>query len=246
MKYQIGEAAAMTGVSIRTLRYYDKIGLLVPAEISEAGYRYYTEREISLLQQILFYRELEFSLEEIKPLLSAPETVRMQALKGRRELLIMKREHIDGLIRLAEETIGGKEMTKPRITTEDMERVRGQYAAEIRSKYGSSEEYAESERRYSAFTSADKDRLAAEQDEIFSAFAKLAGHSPESPEVQELVKRWQKFITANYYPCTTEILAGLGKLYTADTRFGDNLNAYGDGTAEIMSRGIAIYCDRLK
>ena len=143
MKYQIGEAAAMTGVSIRTLRYYDKIGLLKPAEISEAGYRYYTEREISLLQQILFYRELEFPLEDIKPLLSAHETVRMQALEGRLELLIMKREHIDGLIRLAEETIGGKEMTKPKITAEDMERVREQYAAEIRSKYGSSEEYSE-------------------------------------------------------------------------------------------------------
>lgn len=200
MKYQIGEAAAMTGVSIRTLRYYDKIGLLKPAEISEAGYRYYTEREISLLQQILFYRELEFPLEDIKPLLSAPETVRMQALEGRLELLIMKREHIDGLIRLAEETIGGKEMTKPKITAEDMERVREQYAAEIRSKYGSS-------------------------------------------EVQSLVKRWQEFITVNFYPCTKEILAGLGKLYIADERFKNNLNAYGEGTAELMSAAIAIFCE---
>lgn len=246
MKYQIGETAEMTGVSIRTLRYYDRIGLLKPAEVSEAGYRYYTEREISLLQQILFYRELEFSLEEIKPLLSAPEAIRMQALKGRRELLIMKREHIDGLIRLAEETIGGKEMTKPRITAENMERVREQYASEIRSKYGSSEEYAESERRYSALTPTDKDRLAAEQDEIFSAFADLAGNSPESPEVQELVKRWQEFITANYYRCTAEILAGLGELYISDARFRDNLNGYGDGTAEIMSRGIAVYCGKVR
>lgn len=246
MKYQIGEAAAMTGVSIRTLRYYDKIGLLKPAEISEAGYRYYTEREISLLQQILFYRELEFSLEEIKPLLSAPAAIRRQALEDRRELLLMKREHIDGLIRLAEETIGGKEMTKPRITAEDMQRVREQYASEIRSKYGSSEEYAESERRYSALTSTDKDRLAAEQDEIFSAFAELAEYPPESSEVQEQVKRWQEFITANYYRCTTEILEGLGELYISDARFRDNLNEYGSGTAEIMSRGISVYCGKAK
>ena len=246
MKYQIGEAAAMTGVSIRTLRYYDKIGLLKPAEISEAGYRYYTEREISLLQQILFYRELEFPLEDIKPLLSAPETVRMQALEGRLELLIMKREHIDGLIRLAEETIGGKEMTKPKITAEDMERVREQYAAEIRSKYGSSEEYSESERRYSALSTNDKDRIVAEQNEIFTAFGNLAGYDPESSEVQSLVKRWQEFITVNFYPCTKEILAGLGKLYIADERFKNNLNAYGEGTAEIMSRGIAVYCGKAK
>ena len=242
MKYQIGEAAAMTGVSIRTLRYYDKIGLLKPAEISEAGYRYYTEREISLLQQILFYRELEFPLEDIKPLLSAHETVRMQALEGRLELLIMKREHIDGLIRLAEETIGGKEMTKPKITAEDMERVREQYAAEIRSKYGSSEEYSESERRYSALSTNDKDRIAAEQNEIFTAFGNLAGYDPESSEVQSLVKRWQEFITVNFYPCTKEILAGLGKLYIADERFKNNLNAYGEGTAELMSAAIAIFC----
>lgn len=137
-------------------------------------------------------------------------------------------------------------MTKPRITAEYMERVREQYAAEVRSKYGSSEEYAESERRYSALTSTDKDRLAAEQDEIFSAFADLAGNSPESPEVQELVKRWQEFITANYYRCTAEILAGLGELYISDARFRDNLNGYGDGTAEIMSRGIAVYCGKAR
>ncbi len=137
-------------------------------------------------------------------------------------------------------------MTKPKITAEDMERVREQYAAEIRSKYGSSEEYSESERRYSALSTNDKDRIAAEQNEIFTAFGNLAGYDPESSEVQSLVKRWQEFITVNFYPCTKEILAGLGKLYIADERFKNNLNAYGEGTAEIMSRGIAVYCGKAK
>ena len=243
MKFQIGETAAMVGVTIRTLRYYDRIGLLKPAEISEAGYRYYTEREISLLQQILFYRELGFPLDEIKPLLCAPEAVRKRALECRRRLLLMERERIDGLIRLAEETIGGKEMTKPRITAEDMERVREQCAAEVRSRYGGTVEYAESERRYSALSPYEKDKIAAEQDEIFTAFAELAGGAPEIPKAQRLVKRWQEFITANFYPCTKEILAGLGKLYIGDERFKSNLNAYGGGTAEIMSGAIAIYCE---
>ncbi len=92
----------------------------------------------------------------------------------------------------------------------------------------------------------DKDRIAAEQNEIFTAFGNLAGYDPESSEVQSLVKRWQEFITVNFYPCTKEILAGLGKLYIADERFKNNLNAYGEGTAEIMSRGIAVYCGKAK
>lgn len=125
-----------------------------------------------------------------------------------------------------------------------MERIREQYAEEVRSKYGGSAEYAESERRYSALSPSERDGLAAEQDEIFAAFAELAGSAPESPAAQALVKRWQEFITANYYPCTTEILAGLGRLYAADERFGKNLNAYGGGTAELMSEAIAVYCGK--
>lgn len=245
MKFSIGETAAMTGVTIRTLRYYDKIGLLKPAEISDAGYRYYTETEIALLQQILFYRELEFSLDEIGKLLSDPEIDKRQVLEKHRDLLIMKREHIDSLIRLAEETIGGTIMSdknKLKITAADIENAKAQYAEEVKEKWGGTKEFEQSERKYADMSPNDKERTAAEQDEIFSEFAKCARKAPDSEEVQLLVERWRNFISDNYYRCSKEVLANLGEMYTADERFRANLDKYGDGTAEIMSKGIKVYC----
>lgn len=245
MKFSIGETATMTGVTIRTLRYYDKIGLLKPAEISDAGYRYYTETEIALLQQILFYRELEFSLDEIGKLLSNPEIDKRQVLEKHRDLLIMKREHIDSLIRLAEETIGGTIMSdknKLKITAADIENAKAQYAEEVKEKWGGTKEFEQSERKYTDMSPNDKERTATDQDEIFSEFAKCARKAPDSEEVQLLVERWRNFISANYYECSNEVLACLGKMYLTDERFRANLDKYGDGTAEIMSKGIKVYC----
>lgn len=245
MKFSIGETAAMTDTTIRTLRYYDKIGLLKPAEISDAGYRYYTETEIERLQQILFYRELEFSLDEIGKLLSDPEINKRQVLEKHRDLLIMKREHIDSLIRLAEETIGGTIMSnqnKQKITAADIENAKIQYAQEVRAKWGGTKEFAQSEQKYASLSSNDKERAAAEQDSIFSAFAQCSDKAPDSAEVQSLVERWKNFISANYYECSNDILAALGEMYIADERFKANLDKYGEGTAEIMSKGIKAYC----
>lgn len=242
MRYSIGETAGITGVTIRTLRYYDKIGLLKPAEISDAGYRYYTEKEIAVLQQVLFYRELEFSLEDIKGLLSAPEAIRRQALEKHRELLMMKRKHIDGLIKLAEETIGGKIMSRQNITADDIEKAKAKYAEEVRERWGGTKEFEQSENSFYGLSDSGKERLASEQDEIFSAFAACADKAPDSAEVQALVKRWQNFISENYYKCTAEILAELGQMYLSDERFKNYLDSYGNKTAQIMSEGIRAYC----
>ncbi len=128
MKYSIGKTAKMLGVSVRTLRYYDDIDLVKPAEVSESGYRFYSQNEISTLQQIMFYRELEFSLDEIKKILFSSDYNSMQALKKHRELLKLRKQHIESLIKLADETIGGKIMSKPEITAEEIENTKKQYA----------------------------------------------------------------------------------------------------------------------
>lgn len=242
MKYSIGETAQMTGVTIRALRHYDKIGLLRPAEISESGYRYYTEKEIAELQQILFYRELDFSLEEIKNLLSAPENEKRHTLKNHIDLLIMKRRHINSLIRLASETLGGHTMSKPKITTEEIEAVKNKYAAEVREKWGDTAAFAQSEKRLKELSDSQKEDIFKEQNEIFAAFAECAELTPDSREVQSLVKCWQDFISKHYYDCSNQILSGLGKMYMADERFKANLDSFGDGTALIMSEGIKAYC----
>lgn len=239
--YSIGEAAAFTGVSIRTLRYYDKIGLLKPAEVSESGYRYYTQKELAELQVILFYRELEFSLEEIKHLLSVSEELKTQALEKHIKLLLLKRERLDGLILLAQQTLGGKIMTNPKTTAAEIDKIKARYAEEIREKWGNTPQFEQSERRFFAMSSRDKDEFAAETDEIFSEFAECAMFAPTSEKVRSAVRKWYDFICRNCFDCDMNVFLQLGQMYVGDERFKKNLDRYGEGTAQIMSRGIEVF-----
>ena len=242
MRLSIGETAARMDVSIRTLRYYDEIGLLKPTELSEAGYRYYDEHALLRLQQILFFRELAFPLEEIAALLSRPDYDPAPALCRQRELLLLKRRHLDGLLRQLDEIMEEQNMQKQEITSADIDAARRRYAAETRERWGATAEYAESERRDAARTDGDRAGIAADADRIFAAFAACRSSDPADPAVQALVAEWQAHITKYYYPCTKEILAGLGQMYTADARFTAGIDRFGDGTARLMSAAIAVFC----
>lgn len=234
MRLSIGEAAERLGVSVRTLRHYDEIGLVSPSEVGENGYRYYDRPALALLQQVLFYRDLGFPLREIKPLLQAPEEQRRRALEAHRSLLELKIQQLEGLVTLVNDTLGGAPMTKPRITQADIDAAKKQYAAEAEARWGHTEAWKQ-----------QKDPTPAGlegAEEIFAAFGALVGTDPASPEVQALVQRWQEHITAHFYPCTREILAGLGQMYVCDARFTANLDKHGAGTAQLMSDAIAIYC----
>lgn len=242
MKLTISEAARKCGISVRTLHYYDAIGLVKPSETGENGYRYYDQESLSVLQQVLFYRELEFSLKEISNLLKKPDYDKQQALCNHRELLLLKREHLDELLCLVDETIKGETMSKRRTTKEDIEKAKQEYAREARERYGDTKAYQESEKRYTTYSDDDKARMGAEMDEIFEGFASMVNQNPGKDEAQRLVKEWQDYISRYFYPCTKEILAGLGKMYVADERFTKNLDKYGEGTARFMSDAIRIYC----
>ncbi len=233
MKLSIGQAAEILGVSVRTLRHYDQIGLVKPAHVGENGYRYYDREAMALLQQVLFYRELGFALEKIKPLLQAPETERRRALESHRALLELKKQQLEGLLQLVDDTLGGKPMTKPKITQADIGAAKEQYAQEAKERWGHTEAWKQSQGK-----TPDMDRM----EEIFRGFAALRHMDPGAPEVQAQVKVWQDFITNNLYTCTKEILSGLGQMYVCDGRFTANLDQYGEGTAKLMSEAIKIYC----
>ena len=126
--------------------------------------------------------------------------------------------------------------------TSEIDALREQYAEEAKARWGNTDAYRESTRRASKWTEADKARLEKESGEIFAAFAALVGVDPADARVQALVSRWKAFISQSYYNCTNEILAGLGQMYLADERFTKNLDAFGAGTAKLMSEAIAIYC----
>lgn len=243
MELKINEVAKLTGVTVRTLHYYDEIDLLKPSKITEAGYRLYDEKSLDMLQQILFFRELNFPLNEIKDIITSSEFDKVGALKKHKELLIKKRKRIDSLIKLVDKTIEGDgNMSFKEFDITEIENAKQKYAKEVKERWGGSDAYIESERKTKNYGKEQWQQINEESGKLLKAFAVNIDKAPDSKEVQALVKAWQDFITKNFYKCTNEILSGLGLMYSADERFKKNIDKNGEGTAEFMSKAIAIYC----
>ena len=231
----VKEVSCLTGVSVRTLHHYDAIGLLKPTKITEAGYRLYDGAALQRLQAILFFRELEFSLQEIKAILDAPNFDPVDALESQIRLLELRRTHLDGLIFHARQIqkTGVIELNFKPFDKTQMDA----YAAEAKAKWGQTDAYKEYAAKKASANSPDAMMA------LFAQLGNLRHLSPASEEVQEAVKKLQDFITANYYTCTKQILAGLGQMYVADERFTANIDrAGGAGTAEFVSKAIETYC----
>lgn len=245
MKLSVGQTTKLLGISARTLHYYDEIGLVKPSETTEAGYRYYDSEALSKLQQVMFYRELEFSLKEIADFFNNPQYDKLQALKSQRELLVLKHQHIDELISLIDDTIGGKHYMKNKISTtaKDIIEAKKKYADEARERWGETKEYKESIEKGANYSEKEIEIIAAEADKIFSEFAENIGISPSDKEIQKLVLKWQQHISKYYYECSNQILSCLGEMYVNDERFTKNIDRFGVGTAKLMSDAIKVYCN---
>lgn len=245
MKLHIREFAKLTGVSVRTLHYYDEIGLLKPSSVDEQnGYRFYDEYALTRMQEILFYRELDFPLKEIRMILSSPDYDKQNALKEQKHLLTLKKERLERLISALDSAMKGEIVDINIFDNSEFEAKREQYAKEAKEKWGDTAAYKESAEKTADYSSDKWNQVNSAMDSIIAEFAdcKRRGLTSDSKEAQELVKRWQGFITENYYTCTKEILAGLGEIYVADERFRDNIDRHGNGTAQFMSDAIKAYC----
>ena len=229
----IKEFAEFTGVSVRTLHYYDEIGLLPPAFVDRStGYRFYDEDSLLRMQEILFYRELDFSLKSIGEILSSPNYDKTKALKEQKHLLSLKKERLERLISAIDGAMKGENVMKA-FNNSEFEK----YKTEAKEKWGKTEAYQEYEKRSKGEASAD-DLMA-----VFSEFGALLGADPAAEQVQAKVAKLQQFITDHYYTCTKQILQGLGQMYVADARFKENIDrAGGPGTAEFAHQAIEIYC----
>ena len=245
MLLSVGELTRRTGVSARTLHYYDQIGLLRPSQTTAAGYRYYDGEAVALLQQILFYRELDFPLCDIKRILHSPDYDRIEAMKKHRTLLILKRDRMNELIRLTDETLKGESnMSFTSFDSAEIERTRQAYTAEAEARWGHTEAYRQSAEREKGYSDEERARIQAEADDIFLAFANCVREdaAPGSERAQALVGRWQAHISAYHYDCSKPILKCLGQMYTADERFTGNIDRFCDGTAAFIREAIDIYC----
>ncbi len=242
MKMLIKEFAEFTGVSVRTLHYYDEIGLLKPAFVNEhSGYRYYNEHSLVRMQQILFYRELDFSLKSIAEILSSPNYDKTKALTEQKKLLTLKKERLERLISAIDGAAKGENIMK----TFDNSEFEN-YRQEVKEKWGSTDAYKEHTEKTKDYSKDKWNNLADKMNEILAEFSVCMknGATADSAEVQSLVKMLQSHITENYYLCTNEILAGLGQMYVADGRFRNNIDRHADGTAAFIREAIEIYCSK--
>ena len=240
MKMQIKEFADFTGVSVRTLHYYDEIGLLRPAFVDRAtGYRFYDEQSLLRMQEILFYRELDFSLKSIGEILSSPNYDKNKALNEQKQLLTLKKERLERLISAIDGAVKGENVMKAFDNSEF-----DKHKAEAQEKWGKTAAYKEHKEKTKNYSKQKWNDLAAEMDCIMAEFALCMrkNETPDSAEAQNLVKALQNHIAENYYHCTKEILAGLGQMYVADERFKNNIDKHGDGAAEFICEAIRIYC----
>ena len=239
----VHEVSKLAGVSIRTLQYYDKIGLLRPSSYSDSGYRLYDNAELERLQHILLFRELGFSLKDIKVIINSPDFDRNKALEQQIELLRLKKEHIENLINFA---LGIKMIGVKHMDFKAFDRGKlDEYAKQARELYGNLPEYKELEEKQKTRTD-DEERLIADRFMlIFKEAGEIRNTDPSSPKAQEIVKKIQSFITENAYTCTNKILRGLGKMYSGGGEFTKNIDEYGgEGTADFVDRAIQIYCDK--
>lgn len=240
---KISEVAKMSGVTVRTLHYYDEIELLKPSETTEAGYRMYSSEDLERLQQILFFRELDFPLNEIKKIMINPNYDKIEALNKHKELLIEKRKRIDGLITLIDKTIkGDNNMSFKEFDNSKIEENKRKYAEEVKNRWGNTDAYKEYEKKTSSYDGNSWNEINEGMVEILKEFADNREEDPNSDIIQSLVEKWQSYITSNFYNCTKEILSCLGLMYIGDERFKENIDKYGEGTAEFMAKAIEIYC----
>lgn len=239
----VAQVAKLCGISVRTLHYYDEIGLLRPGRVNQAGFRGYGEEEILRLQQILLLREMEFPLKQIARILQSPSYEEETALKQQEALLMLKRQRLDRILELVRKRLKGEPiMDLKAFDGSELKRAQERYAQETREKYGNTEAYRQSIRRMEHNDDAGWQALGEGMKEIFSALAACREEGPESPRARQLVERWQRFITENYYDCTDEILAGLGQMYVADERFTRNIDSVAPGLAAFFSKAIESYC----
>ena len=248
----VHEVADLTGITIRTLHYYDEIGLLKPTMVTDSKYRLYTDDDLSRLQEILFFREVGFALKVIKRLLASPNYDRTEALKRHLDILQAQKERIDALISLIKTEIEGNPVSSfaPFSDTKVLE-LKEKYRSEVLERWGDTHSFKEYE---AAFLSQPKEgqrnqleRFLSVSKDTFKKLARFQNQSPACQEVQQIVKEWQQYISESFYKCDNQILLYLGQLYISDDRFSNYINGFGSGNlASFFSEAINIFCAKDK
>lgn len=246
--YTVKQVSDLAGVSVRTLHYYDEIGLLRPSSVGGNGYRYYEETALFKLQQILFFREMDLGLLQIKEIVDSPEFDLVTALQTHRGVLAEKIDRLQGLISTVDSTImhlaGGVEMSKQQLFVGFSEDKQKEYEQEVAEKYGK-DRVEESVKRWASYSLQQKAVIQAEGGAIYRDAVNTMDKPVESAEVQTIMARWHEHIR-NFYEPTPEILRGLGTMYNEHPDFNVFFQKFHQDLPVFLEKAIRAYCDRLE
>lgn len=240
----VGEVAALAGVTVRALHHYDRIGLLSPSGRTSAGYRQYSAADLDRLHQVLLYRALGFPLEEVAALLDDPSADPAEHLRRQHRLLVDRLERTSAMVAAVEKEMEARDMGIS-LTPEERFEVFGdwlpeEYAAEAEEKWGETDAWAQSQQRTRAMTKEDWLRVKAEGDDVEARFAAAlqAGVAADSAEAMDLAEEHRQQISRNFYDCPPEMHAGLGRMYVEDERFTAYYERIAPGLAQYVSSAV--------
>jgi DNA-binding transcriptional MerR regulator len=245
MTYSIQQLATLAGVSVRTLHHYDAAGLLCPSRQAANKYRQYNEGDLLKLQQILFFRELEFSLDDIRTILSSPDFDIATALREHRVLIKAKQKRLTALIGTIDKTLTrlttnntmeDKELYDS-FTKEEQEKLAG----EAKERWGHTDAYRQSQERYAKLSKEQIDQLKVDADVLMKKIATHVSEDPNSTAVQELMEEHYNALRTYYEP-TFEIYRGLAQMFIQDPRFTAYYEKYATGLAQFMHDAMIAYC----
>jgi MerR family transcriptional regulator, thiopeptide resistance regulator len=244
VSYSVGQVAGFAGVTVRTLHHYDDIGLLVPSERSHAGHRRYSDADLDRLQQILFYRELGFPLDEVAALLDDPAADPRAHLRRQHELLTARIEKLQKMAEAVEHAMEARTMGI-NLTPEEKFEVFGdkdpeQYAEEAEQRWGGTDIYAESQRRAARYTKDDWKRITAavkDWEERYTALM-AAGEPPAGERAMDLAEEHRRHIGTWYFECPYEMHTCLAEMYVSDERFKAYYDSMHEGLAAHLKDAI--------
>jgi DNA-binding transcriptional MerR regulator len=247
MTYTVQQLARLSGISVRTLHYYDEVGLLKPGRVQRNGYREYGEAELLALQQILFFKELDFTLEDIKRMMQSPGFDVREALRDQKRLLRIKRHRLDGLIKSIDKTIknmnDNKEIDNEELYDAFKDDDVKQYQDEVKQRWGNSDAYKQSMARVSKMTKKEMAQLKEDGKKHTQAIADAMDKGISHPDVQALISKSHEGVNF-FYDCDVEFFRNLGKMYVADPRFTAYYEKFRPGLAVFVRDAIEYYCDQ--
>lgn len=246
--YTVKQLSKLAGISVRTLHYYDELGLLEPESVGANGYRHYGEKSVLKLQQILLYRELGLSLEKIKAIVGSPDFKVLHALQSHKEALQGQVERLERIVQTVDNTIqqlkGSGTMNEKGLFEGFSEEEHEKYSQEAEQIYNP-ETVRKSNRKWKAYDPAEKERILAEGKAIYTDLANVMTKVASDQQVQAVIARWHKHLQYFWSPNDEELL-GLADLYNDDPRFKINYEKVAPGLAGFMREAVKLYVNRQK